>query len=887
MNQSFFRRDNWARIGLLTLGVGGFLCAPSPAAHAQTAPVAGTPIGNRASATYTDGAGISRETQSNQVTTTVQQVPAVALTDPRTLLRNPGSPVYFPHTVQNTGNGPDRFDLAISTAASGNIAGGADTFIYPDVNRDGVPDSQTPVAQTPTLAPQQSYSFVVAEVVNSSALAKSTGALTVSATSEASGSVSDSNADTVTATTGAVVALRKSVSASSGLPGSGPFTYSLRYTNAGTADSGRVTVTDTLPAGLIYQDGSATFNRLGDTPTDTDTDGLQGSGANGINYSRTTDAATQRTTVTFSVPSAPAGQEGLITFQFKVAPNAAPGIAPNTALLAYDNDNDGNAPGPNPATGTRDASDQSNTVDFQITRNTGVTFVGPTAVPSVPQGGTVSFQNTLKNTGTGTDTFNVTVANDPDNGGFPAGTSFQLFKPDGQSPLLDTNGDQIPDTGPVAPNGTYVVVLKATLPPISTVTGSVSATKNARSIADPTKTATATDTLTSITVASVNIDNGAKDGDDDESLANTVKNVTGNPGATVTIPLRITNNGGRADSYVLSASSATNAQGQPGSQAALPAGYAVVFQDATGQTLSNIGNLAPGATQLVNALVTLPAGAPATTVTPLYFTASSPTTNSSNTIRDSVTVNAVRAISVQPNLDGQVFPGSVVSYVNVVKNTGNQTETAIAIALSGDAKGFTSVVYLDANNNGVLDAVETTPITAIASLAAGTSQNVIVRVFGPNSTAQVGQTNVTTVKATLGDGTADSATDTTTLVVGDVSLVKSQGVLARAANGTYPTAATFAQTTQNARPGDRIRYRIVVTNTGATPVDNVIVFDSLPAYTSFVASSATGGDATTTTAPNANNALAFAIGTLAPGASATVTFDVQVDGAPPQQIPPP
>lgn len=91
--------------------------------------------------------------KSNQVTTTVQQVPAVDLTDPRTLLRNPGSPVYFPHTVQNTGNGPDRFNLTISTAANGNIAGGAATVIYPDANRDGVPDSSTAVAQTPTLAP--------------------------------------------------------------------------------------------------------------------------------------------------------------------------------------------------------------------------------------------------------------------------------------------------------------------------------------------------------------------------------------------------------------------------------------------------------------------------------------------------------------------------------------------------------------------------------------------------------------------------------------------------------------------------------------------------------------------------------------------------------------
>ena len=893
MNLTSSRRlDKLARIGTLTVLVGGILLATVSTARAQTAPAAGTSIGNRASATYTDGAGVSRETQSNQVTTTVQQVPAVALTADRSLLRNPGAPVYFPHTVQNTGNGPDRFNLTTGTA-TGNIAGAPNTVIYLDLNRDGVPDSQAPVAQTPTLAPGETFSFVVGDVVSTGAVAGSTGTVSVTATSVSATAPFATNNDTVTATAGAVVALRKSVSSAGGAPGSSGYTYSLRYTNSGTTASGPITVTDTLPAGVTYAPGSGTFNRApGDALTDTD-DGFEQPGPgtaatstspNDINYAVTGN------TVTFVVPNVPAGGEGLVTFNFSVPATTPPGIVRNTASLAYKTDNNPNTPTTN---------DSSNTVDFSVSRNTTLTYTGQTLADAVPQGGTAVFRNTLTNTGTGTDSFNITVANTS----FPPGTSFQLFKPDGQSPLLDTNGDGIPDTGPLATGAQYIVVVKAILPPGATSATSLSATSTATSIATPGVTATATDTAPSIAGAAVNLDNNPADS---EILANTaVVTASGAPGTSVPIPLRVTNNGGRVDSYVLSVSNTAGTQGQPGTGTPLPAGYSVVFRDPdTGVVSSNISNVKPNVpaqngnpavdnSRLVQAIVTIPAGAAAGTTTDLFFTAFSPTTNSANTIRDAVTVNQVRSISVQPNQSGQVFPGSTVSYVNVVKNTGNVTETDIAIATSGDANGFTSVVYLDANNNGTLDTGETTPVTSIASLAAGISQNLIVRVFGPNSTGQVGQTNVTQVRATLdadltlagfqAGGAFSSANDTTTLVVGDVTLVKTQAVAARTSAAgvnpaTYGAFGTFSQSPQNANPGDRVRYSISVTNTGATPVNAVTVFDSLPAYTTFVAGSATGGGATSTTVPNANNSLTFNIGTLQPGASTTVTFDVQIAG---------
>ena len=135
----------------------------APSAHAQSStPLAGTAIGNKASATYSDFTGVTRSTQSNTVTTTVTAVPALSLIDNRAIRGYPSAPVYFTHTVTNTGNTPDSFNLAVTLTGGTTLSGLA---IYADANADGVPDSATPISVTPTLQPGQSYSFVIGGTV--------------------------------------------------------------------------------------------------------------------------------------------------------------------------------------------------------------------------------------------------------------------------------------------------------------------------------------------------------------------------------------------------------------------------------------------------------------------------------------------------------------------------------------------------------------------------------------------------------------------------------------------------------------------------------------------------------------------------------------------------
>ena len=856
----------------------GLLASPG---HAQsTAPRAGTSIGNKASATYTDNANVSRSTLSNTVSTLVTQVPAVDLTDPRNVRAYPSAPVNFAHTVQNIGNGPDSFNL---TAVYGTGTNVSPLFIYADANGDGIADSNTPISRTPTLQPGEVFNFVVTGRVPDGAVAGDTGTITVTSVSVANSGATDTNTDTVTVSTSANIVLRKAVSKDNGAPdGTTQYTYTLSYVNNSQFTAGATVITDTIPTPLAYVAGSGVWQ--GNTLTD-----AAGNNDASINNADGTTSTMQYSVtgqnLSATITRVPPGQ-GTISFKFTVPTGSTPGVARNTAQISYDDDN---------APGTDAITDRSNTVPFTVNPVTSFTFVGPPTVPSVPQGGTVSFNNTLTNNGTGTDTFDISLVT-PNAGGFPANTTFQLFKSDGKTPLLDTNNNGIPDTGPVlatAGQNTFIVVLRAILPSGATG-GPFEVDKVATSGVNGT-TQTAIDRVTAVTAAQMELTNrepgtnailgvGALAPANAPTLA-----LQGAPGTTVRFPLRVSNGGATTtiDSYALSVS--TLRPGDPAYPGALPAGYTVVFRDANNQIITSINNLAGGASSDFFADVTIPAGTPGGTVTDLYFRAASPTTGASDDIFDRLTVTTNRSVSVKDNNSGQVAPGGSVTYLHTVTNTGNITETNIAVNRTGDANGFSSVAYLDANGNGILDANEQqTPITSIASLTPGQSVGVFVKVFGPAQTTQVGSVNTTVLTAALDadlatagyqtGGPSGSAQDATTLVIGDVTLDKQQSI----------DNVNFVRSNLNAAPGATIYYRIVVTNTGTADVTQVVVNDATPAYTTALttpAATITDSAGTVTAVPaggqpgnGAAGNYVFNIGTLQPGRSATINFAVKVQG---------
>ena len=829
----------------------GFVSAP---AWAQ-APRAGTSIGNQATATYNDGSAIARSVQSNSVVTTVQQVAAVKLTDPRTISAAPGAPVNFPHTIQNNGNGVDSFNITV-------VDNGGDDFdvapvIYADANQDGVPDNNTPITRTPSLQPGEKFNFVVVGRVPNTQTAAQTATLTVATASVATPGITDSNVDTVRVSTNAVVTLLKSLDKNSGTSASNPFTYTLRYTNNSNTTATNVTITDLLNPALNYNAGSGRWSASGGTAL---TDAAAGD-PTGIDYSY--DAGSR--TITAVVASVPARTTGSVTFTINLASNARPGIIPNTANLSY---NDGAA--------TR--TDTSNNVDLTVTQAASLTFTGQNK-GTVPQGSTVTFVNPLTNTGNGVDTFDITF--NPGNS-FPAGTTFQLFKPDstgldGAATLLDTNGNGIPDTGPLQPGAVYNVIVKAILPPTFAGTGPYNVVLTGASNGTGKPTAQATDIVNAITASAAEITNrdatNTRIGQGDLTATPVLIRTT-NPGTVVTFPLSANNKSARDDNYALSFSAVN-----PGATV-LPPGFSVVFRDGANNVITNTGNIAAGGFFDYVAEVTVPANASPQDLA-LFFTITSGASGATDTIRDRVTVNTVRALTITPNNQGQVFPGSSVNYAHTVTNNGNADEVGVTLSTTDNGTGFSSVTYLDANGDGILsqDEQNAGPLTTLPTLAPGANAKVIVQVFGPSNQFTSGAVNTTTLTATaVGTGApVASATDTTTIVAGDVVLTKTQSV-----NGAAAT-----QSNVTALPGSTITYSILVRNTGGAPVTNVVVSDTIPSFTTYSTTpapasySVNGGAAVTTGVAAPDNGgtgtITWTIPTIAANSSAVVTFSVTIN----------
>jgi len=200
--------------------IAAFLFAAGPAE--AVAPDAGSVIGNQASATYDDGTGIKTAT-SNTVQTTVAQVASFTLVSSQSSTAAPGQTVNFPHTLTNTGNGTDTFDLS----ATDTFAGGfnfTSVTLYADANCDGVPDNATPITSTAALARNDQFCFVAAAVVPGSAAAGTSDQMTVTGQGNAAAAAGGgytaaaaaTNTDVVTVTNNANITTTKALSVTSG-----------------------------------------------------------------------------------------------------------------------------------------------------------------------------------------------------------------------------------------------------------------------------------------------------------------------------------------------------------------------------------------------------------------------------------------------------------------------------------------------------------------------------------------------------------------------------------------------------------------------------------------------------------------------------------------------
>lgn len=865
-----------------------------PAAFAA-APTAGTNISNIASASYTDSTGNSKTVTSNVVTTTVLQVASFTLVSDQTKMANANGQVSLSHTLTNTGNGSDTFNVGVvnndtrdSTTDNFDFSG---LNVYLDANKDGIPDSQTPVTSVNLAAGESVNLIVQATTANNNVTAGDLGKLTVSAISGFDTSVTAKNVDTVKITNGAVISLVKSASVKNVDATQVSMTareveYSLAYQNTGNTTATDVTITDVLPAGLTYVPGSATVN--GTVLTDaSDTDKYNFTG----------------NVVTLVVPTVVANSGGVLKFKVRVDQNTPAGTITNIAEVDPDGPGtEGKTPSnPNDITvlGVKKGTINDRTDDAyaDVDATTATNKDNKIVIDSIAQGVPAFFGKSgsgepivIHNTGNVTEVFNLTINKNT----LPTGSIVELFKADGVTPLTDTNGDGIADTGPVTSGTTYQVVAKITLPSGYSTASAIDTILTSVPVTNPTATDNITLAINKVVASTVDLHNGdatnsvgSVSGASGQDTGQYVETKSAKPGVSVNFPLAVENKGATGDNFNLSTA------------LALPTGWTVQYYLAdssgnpTGAAITNTGNIPVAGTAKLVAVVTSPANAPAGDQE-VIFKVASPATGLTDVMSDRVTVETNRVLSLQNDRTGQIAPGGTVVYKHTLTNNGNIIEGATAgslpFTLTNDqaVNGWVTSLFVDLNNDGIADANELITGNDLGALgiARGAAINLLIKVQAPtNATAGTPSSVVFTISPTVVGGQSVVSllnTDLTTVTNGQVRLVKEQS-LANCSSGA--ATGSYTQNTVSAKPGECVKYKITATNEGNADVTNVVISDATPAYTTLkviasaspVATNAVLNTLTASLLDGSTGTVAAEKTPLAPSTSAVLEFVIKVN----------
>jgi len=437
---------------------------------AGSALAVGTPVGtvitNKATATFTDAnSNTYTPVDSNIVSVTVSQVAGVSIT-PLTSSKNitQSGSVNYSVTVTNTGNGNDTYALATT-----GVPAGWSSVLYMDTNGDGILQTgeQVPgniISSTGAIVADGVIKAIL--VVTAPNATSGTATITETATSV----FNPSQAATINTTStilAAVLSVTKTTSPTNPKPGD-TATYTIQYSNTGTASALATVLTDQIPANTTYKTGSITFG--GTAKTDA-------SDGDNADFNVTNPGK-----VTVTIGTVAAAGSGTIIFQVTVnAGIASTTTVTNVASVRYSTD-------PLNLSGTL-TTINSNSSPFTVTQMAGLQILPATLTTNQLVGDQNLHPFTVKNTGNGTDTYNLTsvglywtwtLYNDVDQDGkYTAGID---------TPVTDTNADGKLDTGTIASGATkyYIAVV--------TVTGSNGQvgkhTVTAASLLDPTFTGT-------------------------------------------------------------------------------------------------------------------------------------------------------------------------------------------------------------------------------------------------------------------------------------------------------------------------------------------------------------------------------------------------------------
>ena len=236
------------------------------------------------------------------------------------------------------------------------------------------------------------------------------------------------------------------------------------------------------------------------------------------------------------------------------------------------------------------------------------------------------------------------------------------------------------------------------------------------------------------------------------------------------------------------------------------------------------------------------------------------------------TVAQVAGVDISPPTQIQVAdPGDEVVYAFTITNTGNDDDVFNGEITS--TAGFTWAFYVDANGDGILDAGD---VLATDSDGDGKPDT---------GTLAAGETKNYLAVATVPQGEADGTVDVTTLtgISSFDPTVQDSDILTTTVTAPVITVSKTVSPTGDQPPGTELTYTITVTNTGTGNAQEVIVTDSLPTDTTYVAGSVTLNGVQKTDAVDGDQVSVTAgtvsvnLGLLGPGGTATITLKATID----------
>ena len=343
-------------------------------------------------------------------------------------------------------------------------------------------------------------------------------------------------------------------------------------------------------------------------------------------------------------------------------------------------------------------------------------------------------------------------------------------------------------------------------------------------------------------------------------ITKTPASTTGSAGSSVLYTISVTNNGPAvAFNVVVTDSLPAGTTFQGSSDSCSPA---------AGGISCPLGDLSPG--ENVTFTVQIGINANVSSGTTLSNSASVSSDeedpiSGNNVATASIIVTAIADLRVtkQCKPDGPVAAGGIGTCTILVDNLGPSDAQSVVIRDTLVSNGSFTIVSVVASPGATINVAGNVVTVTFGSVPAGGRVTVAVAVM---STAEVDVNDTATVSSSTPD--PDTGNN---LATGSVQFRASADTLIMKISTPNPVTA-----------GTNVTYTITVTNNGVSTATNVVMTDTLPAQISDVSFSPSQGSCIGGIPGNPALPLTCNLGSLASGASATITVVAKVDPATPE-----